>query len=409
MNKGDVVTLVATDVHKVFWFSQSVNQLWATPVLFAICIYQLFTLLGISALAAVVVLLAVGPLTYLLSRSFKVPFLSLSLLSHVLNLSLFSEFAGRVDGASRKETQGAERNTARHPRSETLRMGIGHEETSRRPPPTRTQGYPSMELQHRDYYVYRNGFINPALCQHICCIYFIGYVCYIFLAAFSIKTHYFFPPHHFSGNPLQASVLFPALYLFGVVLWPLLDFPWGLSNLAAARTSVQRLRTFLAMEELPSLPVLSADSPSGLAVRISSGEFWWPAVPPSKDSDKAANKSEDNNNNNKNTKGDDKEKEEDFDSVSNNKKRRNDNHLTAKSNEEQRGLLDASSSDDDDDGEGGNEQHPTVPKHIRSALRDIHFEVERGALVAIVGEVGSGKSALLHSLLGELHRSKGEL
>ena len=160
------------------------------------------------------------------------------------------------------------------------------------------------------------------------------------------------------------------------------------------------------MEELPSLPVLSADSPSGLAVRISSGEFWWPAVPPSKDSDKAANKSEDDN---KNTKGDDKEKEEDFDSVSNNKKRRNDNHLTAKSNEEQRGLLDASSSDDDDDGEGGNEQHPTVPKHIRSALRDIHFEVERGALVAIVGEVGSGKSALLHSLLGELHRSKGEL
>jgi len=225
------------------------------------------------------------------------------------------------------------------------------------------------------------------------------------------STDYFFPPplHHFSGNPLQASVLFPALYLFGVVLWPLLDFPWGLSNLAAARTSVQRLRTFLAMEELPSLPVLSADSPSGLAVRISSGEFWWPAVPPSKDSDKAANKSEDNNNNNKNTKGDDKEKEEDLDSGATYKKKRNDNNLSAKSNEEQRGLLDAASSDDDDDGEGGNEQRHTVPKHLRSALRDIHFEVQRGALVAIVGEVGSGKSALLHSLLGELHRSKGEL
>lgn len=36
----------------------------------------------------------------------------------------------------------------------------------------------------------------------------------------------------------------------------------------------------------------------------------------------------------------------------------------------------------------------------KPTLKDINFSVEKGALVAVVGKVGSGKTSLLMSLLG---------
>ncbi|KAK4405561.1 ABC transporter C family member 4 [Sesamum angolense] len=41
-------------------------------------------------------------------------------------------------------------------------------------------------------------------------------------------------------------------------------------------------------------------------------------------------------------------------------------------------------------------------------LTDINFEVKKGELAAIVGMVGSGKSSLLASVLGELHKTSGK-
>lgn len=45
----------------------------------------------------------------------------------------------------------------------------------------------------------------------------------------------------------------------------------------------------------------------------------------------------------------------------------------------------------------------------QSVLRDINFQVRRGELAAIVGMVGSGKSSLLASVLGELHMTSGKV
>jgi len=44
-----------------------------------------------------------------------------------------------------------------------------------------------------------------------------------------------------------------------------------------------------------------------------------------------------------------------------------------------------------------------------SSLRDIDFEVKKGALVAVVGTVGSGKSSLLACILGEMPKLEGEV
>ena len=43
------------------------------------------------------------------------------------------------------------------------------------------------------------------------------------------------------------------------------------------------------------------------------------------------------------------------------------------------------------------------------ALRDIHFRAQKGQMVAIVGQVGSGKTSLLNAVLGELDKVQGEV
>ncbi|CAH2036088.1 unnamed protein product [Thlaspi arvense] len=43
------------------------------------------------------------------------------------------------------------------------------------------------------------------------------------------------------------------------------------------------------------------------------------------------------------------------------------------------------------------------------ALKDINFKVNKGELTAIVGTVGSGKSSLLASVLGEMHKTSGHV
>ena len=42
-------------------------------------------------------------------------------------------------------------------------------------------------------------------------------------------------------------------------------------------------------------------------------------------------------------------------------------------------------------------------------LAGVNLRIMPGELVCVVGKVGSGKSSLLHALLGELHQSQGEL
>lgn len=45
----------------------------------------------------------------------------------------------------------------------------------------------------------------------------------------------------------------------------------------------------------------------------------------------------------------------------------------------------------------------------QEALKDINFDIEKGQLAAIVGTVGSGKSSLLASILGEMHKINGKV
>ena len=51
----------------------------------------------------------------------------------------------------------------------------------------------------------------------------------------------------------------------------------------------------------------------------------------------------------------------------------------------------------------------TVKRGNRTVLRQLHFDLQRGELIAVVGPNGSGKSTLLKALTGELSLARGEV
>ena len=51
-----------------------------------------------------------------------------------------------------------------------------------------------------------------------------------------------------------------------------------------------------------------------------------------------------------------------------------------------------------------------LKKYINFAiLHRVNFEVKAGELVAVVGQVGAGKSSLIQALLGEMEKRNGEV
>ena len=50
-----------------------------------------------------------------------------------------------------------------------------------------------------------------------------------------------------------------------------------------------------------------------------------------------------------------------------------------------------------------------IKKKNLTILKDINFKAESGQLTAVIGQVASGKSTLIHALLGELIQTKGKV
>ena len=46
---------------------------------------------------------------------------------------------------------------------------------------------------------------------------------------------------------------------------------------------------------------------------------------------------------------------------------------------------------------------------VKNILFSIDIHVKKGSLVAVVGQVGCGKSSLLSALLGEMEKSSGQV
>ena len=177
----------------------------------------------------------------------------------------------------------------------------------------------------------------------------------VMLATFATYTYV-------HGGPPPAANTFTALSLFSLLRFPLAMMPAAISNLLEAHVSLQRIQSFLdsddlqedAVLRLPAAPPSAAPGTIGtahMAIVVDNASFSWePLGQASKDAAGDA---------------------------------------VAVTLVPDNGL----------------------PAHLPvvATLQDISFSAQAGSLTCIVGAVGSGKTSLIHALLGELHKSSGSV
>ncbi|KAI9350659.1 hypothetical protein BDR26DRAFT_929979 [Obelidium mucronatum] len=161
------------------------------------------------------------------------------------------------------------------------------------------------------------------------------------------------------GHPLTADIIFPALSLISLLRGPMMELPEKAQSLIEANVALKRFARFMSCPELEdsSSGALGSASPQDFAIVAKDASFMWDDWRGTTDED---------------GKESEKPKEAPF----------------LKADSEQT-LID-------------------LPCEEKAAfLQNITFEIPKGALVAVVGAVGAGKSSLVQALLGEMKNVSG--
>ncbi|KAF8928714.1 hypothetical protein BGZ47_001460, partial [Haplosporangium gracile] len=154
------------------------------------------------------------------------------------------------------------------------------------------------------------------------------------------------------GNKLEAAIIFPALAYFTVLRAPLMVLPTAYTVSVDAYIALKRIQTFLLAED--SSPIPPPEPSHEYALSMSNASFAWDQLP------------------------------SDTDSI--------DTLVSAQPN-----LSDASGNVKTTTGSVNGEESETT-----AYLDKINLKIPRGALVAVVGPVGSGKSSLLQAMIGNM-------
>ncbi|KAI0689828.1 ATP-dependent bile acid permease [Cytidiella melzeri] len=174
-----------------------------------------------------------------------------------------------------------------------------------------------------------------------------------------------------SGHDLDVATIFSSLQLFNIIKQPLDLFPNVFASATDAVVALQRISEFLRAEELDESQDTDVESKYAIDVH---GDFVWDSVHSTSSRENTSDKQG---------------------SLA------NATVVTGLPKD----VLPASCEDakcrHDDESDSDRPAEPFT-------LRNIDIKIPRGAFVAIVGRVGSGKSSLLSAVLGEMRRITGK-
>eukprot|EP00181_Compsopogon_caeruleus_P000064 CAMPEP_0184682668 /NCGR_PEP_ID=MMETSP0312-20130426/8220_1 /TAXON_ID=31354 /ORGANISM="Compsopogon coeruleus, Strain SAG 36.94" /LENGTH=1331 /DNA_ID=CAMNT_0027134483 /DNA_START=219 /DNA_END=4214 /DNA_ORIENTATION=+ len=162
------------------------------------------------------------------------------------------------------------------------------------------------------------------------------------------------------NHALEPAPVFTALTLLNNLRIPIMMFPMVISSLIDARVSVRRIEHFLGLEETEERDLQDS---AQAEISIQNGTFSWDSVPA--------------------TLPDDGKREK----VSPFKKLRN--RFSRQKPEAEKDVK------------------ATIPHASSVVLNDIHLQVPAGKMTIVIGKVGSGKSSLVHAIIGEMKRLEG--
>ncbi|EJD02283.1 multidrug resistance-associated ABC transporter [Fomitiporia mediterranea MF3/22] len=217
-----------------------------------------------------------------------------------------------------------------------------------------------------------------------------------------------------SGHDLNPAIIFSSLQFFNIIRAPMFFFPMVLGNVSDALVALGRIGTFLLAEELEE-PYTINDAPSNKCAIRADGSFAWETAG-KVDADKFGRKGT-------GARGGGKDKPK---KSSDSGQGKNSNSTTNGRRWWSRGKLEntpqvlpapatAGTSDTraqfDEENAGANNNVVTQEKEKEKPfeLTDLKLHIPKGQFVAIVGRVGSGKSSLLQSLIGEMRKVNGEV
>lgn len=182
-----------------------------------------------------------------------------------------------------------------------------------------------------------------------------------------------------SGHNLNVAVIFSSLQLFNIIRTPLIMLPLVLSSLSNALVAANRISKLLAAEELAE-PYLIDDSLE--AAVIVDGDFTWEKAGNSAGSDVGPGAGQVKENACKT----DKKKEV--------------------KQEQTKPILPTTATEVlENQAPAEGSQHDDNPFE----LKKLKMNIPKGSFVAIVGQIGSGKSSVLQSLIGEMRRTRGQV
>ncbi|KAL1718255.1 P-loop containing nucleoside triphosphate hydrolase protein [Schizophyllum commune] len=187
-----------------------------------------------------------------------------------------------------------------------------------------------------------------------------------------------FVTYSLTGHDLNVAIIFSSLSLFNIIQAPLLLMPLALGGLATALVATGRLSKFYLAEELDDPYLIETDRKNAVDV---DGDFTWESTA---EEGKSAEAKPDG-------KADKLDETADKSSA-----------VTKTEDEKVAGSS---------TGEKGKEQETKDEKPAEPVfqLENLKMSVPKGAFVAIVGPIGSGKSSILQALIGEMRRTRGEV
>ncbi|KAF5390969.1 hypothetical protein D9757_004019 [Collybiopsis confluens] len=181
-----------------------------------------------------------------------------------------------------------------------------------------------------------------------------------------------------TGHDLNVAIIFTSLQFFNLIQLPLIVLPATLASYSNVLVALKRISTFLLAEERFEIYAIDLDSENAIECH---GDFVWDVPPLAKDEKSDAPE----NANVKQKQGE---------------KKRSKKEKIVELTEER--VLPITNPEHPED--------PQIPQENKPfELKNLKLTIPKGAFVAIVGKVGSGKSSILQALIGEMRKCSGQV
>ena len=194
-----------------------------------------------------------------------------------------------------------------------------------------------------------------------------------------------------AGLKLDVGSVTVLLRIFNLLQTSLFGIPDSITTITDILVSMRRLTLFLESKEVEFARVKQEPNPDSLyAVEIKDGSFYWDKRISKEESEKILEQKMEEMKKGKKKKGNKSGNKTEDDVVTTTSSALRKTLLTTATDETVKGDEDQFAKSQDVDGDR------------RFAMNNLNFRAQRGKLTVIIGKIGSGKSSILYSFLGEM-------